>query len=58
MLADSTGNSLCNHVHMEVCAGPANGAVTIGGLGVTIPFVFKDGGQPSSREWLKSENAS
>jgi hypothetical protein len=46
---------------MEVVTGPAaadNATPTISELGVTIPFVFKDGGQPSSRAWLKSENAS
>ena len=59
MLADSTGNSLCNHVHMQVMSGPSAGSpVMLSSLGSTIPFVFKDGGQPSSRAWLKSENAS
>jgi hypothetical protein len=59
MFADSTGNSLCNHVHIEVRTGAASGSpVTLSSLGSSIPFVFKDGGQPSSREWLKSGNAS
>ena len=59
MFADSTGNSLCNHVHIQVMSGPATGSpVKLNSLGSTIPFVFKDGGQPGSRAWLKSENAS
>lgn len=60
MLADSTGVSACNHLHMEVrsapAAPPATVAVGRGLLGPTIPFVFKDGEQPSSHSWLMSAN--
>jgi murein DD-endopeptidase MepM/ murein hydrolase activator NlpD len=61
MLADSTGVSLCDHVHMEVRVGPAPAPVpppvSRGLLTITIPFVFNDGGQPSTLEWLQSDNA-
>jgi murein DD-endopeptidase MepM/ murein hydrolase activator NlpD len=59
MLADSTGISLCNHVHLEVRVGPPPSdppPVTSKDYKMSIPFVFKDGGQPHSMEWLVSSN--
>ena len=52
MLADSTGNSFCDHVHVAVHVGsavPASAAdrakpVARSNLGQEIPFVFKDVG--------------
>jgi hypothetical protein len=57
MLADSTGNSLCNHVHVEVRMNNSPAVpLARASLGLTIPFVFADGGQPQSRQWLVSDN--
>jgi hypothetical protein len=52
MLANSTGDSFCDHVHVAVYTGPATPAsaadkkkaVTQSSLGVRIPFVFKEVG--------------
>lgn len=59
MLADSTGVSLCNHVHFEVRVGPGAAVappIDRSRFTITIPFVFKDGGRPSTLEWLVSSN--
>ena len=69
MHADNTGNSFCNHVHMEVRPGAAPAPppsppgspftpVTMGTVAQnpTIPFVFKGDGNLKSRRFYKSNN--
>ncbi len=59
MLVGTTGVNLCNHVHMAVRLGPpATDAppIALDDLGLGIPFVFSDGGQPKTFEWLVSSN--